>query len=162
MHHFGEPLVTTPSDFGIRCDPPTHPELLDYLARASRRRLVAQGAASPADRALSTYRQASIDRPECRAADPENRLLWRMNRRRLDLEAMRDTLLAVAGQLDTHHGRPAGGLDCAPTTPRRRAVYGFIDRQDLPGMLPRLRHRQPRPKLRPRRSRRPSPSRPCS
>ena len=47
----------------------------------------------------ATYRQASSDRPDCRAVDPENRLLWRMNRRRLELEAVRDTLLALGGRL---------------------------------------------------------------
>src|SRR5947199_6274872 len=82
----------------------------------------------------ATYRQASVDRPECRARDFENRLLWRINRRRLELEAMRDTLLAISGQLDaTMFGRPVE-LTKSPF-PRRRAVYGFIDRQDLPGMF---------------------------
>jgi hypothetical protein len=78
-----------------------------------------------------TYRQASGDRPEARQIDPENRLLWRMNRRRLELEAMRDTLLAVAGRLDTDmHGRSVE-LTKSPYS-LRRAVYGYIDRQDLP------------------------------
>jgi hypothetical protein len=79
----------------------------------------------------SAYRQASADRPDCRAADPENRLLWRMNRRRLELEAIRDTLLAAAGRLDeTMFGRAVELTK--PPFARRRAVYGFIDRQDLP------------------------------
>jgi cytochrome c553 len=134
MHHFGEPLVTTPSDFGIRSDPPTHPELLDYLAsslldsgwslKALHRKLLLS----------STYCQASIDRPDCRTIDPENRLLWRMNRRRLELEAARDTLLAVAERLDTTIGGRPVDLTAANYS-RRRAVYGFIDRQDLPGMF---------------------------
>jgi hypothetical protein len=82
----------------------------------------------------ATYQQASIDRPECRAADPENRLLWRANRRRLELEAVRDTLLAVSGRLDAAmYGRPVE-LTTAPFTPRR-AVYGYIDRQDLPNLF---------------------------
>jgi hypothetical protein len=134
MHHFGEPLVLTPSDFGVRSDPPTHPELLDDLAmelldagwslKSLHRRIVGS----------ATYRQASVDRPECRSVDSENRLLWRMNRRRLELEAMRDTLLAISGRLDTRmYGRPVE-LTKAPF-PQRRAVYGFIDRQDLPSMF---------------------------
>lgn len=134
MHHFGEPLVTTPSDFGIRTDPPTHPELLDYLASS----LLDSGwSLKSLHRKLllsSTYRQASIDRPDCRAADPENRLLWRMNRRRLELEATRDMLLAAAARLDTQMGGRPVDLTAASYS-RRRAVYGFIDRQDLPGMF---------------------------
>jgi hypothetical protein len=134
MHHFGEPLVNSPSDFGLRCDPPVQPELLDYLAAL----LLDRGwSLKDLHREIvlsSTYRQSSADRPDCRAADPENRLLWRMNRRRLELEAVRDTLLALAGRLDTAaYGRPVE-LTTEPFT-RRRAVYGFIDRQDLPNMF---------------------------
>ncbi len=134
MHHFGEPLALSPSDFGIRSDPPSHPELLDDLAtrlldcgwslKVLHREMVCSAA----------YRQSSDDRPGCRAADPENRLLWRMNRRRLELEAVRDTLLAAAGNLDhSMFGRPVE-LTKTPL-PRRRAVYGFIDRQDLPNLF---------------------------
>jgi hypothetical protein len=134
MHHFGEPLVATPSDFGTRSSPPSHPELLDYLAatlqhdgwslKQLHRRIVLS----------STYQQASRDRPECRQRDPDNRLLWRFNRRRLDLEAMRDTLLAVSARLDrTLGGRP---VDVAgDPLNRRRTVYGLVDRQSLPGLF---------------------------
>ena len=118
MHHFGEPLVSTPSDFGTRSSPPTHPELLDDLAA----RFIQGGWSLKALHRLimlsSTYQQASLDRPECRKVDPENRLLWRFNRRRLDLEAMRDTLLFVSGRLDVADGRPAGGR--GRTIPRPR------------------------------------------
>ncbi|MCU0879130.1 MAG: PSD1 and planctomycete cytochrome C domain-containing protein [Pirellulaceae bacterium] len=134
MHHFGEPLVLTPSDFGIRCEPPTHPELLEWLAsrmldddwslKALHRRLMHS----------ATYRQASADRPECRAVDPENRLWWRTHRRRLELEAMRDSLLALSGQLDERVFGRAVELTKAPY-PTRRAVYGHIDRQDLPNLF---------------------------
>jgi hypothetical protein len=65
-------------------------------------------------------------------ADPDNTLLWRMNRRRLDFEALRDSLLAVSGQLDTTLGGRATSL--ATPTCKRRTIYGFIDRQNLPGM----------------------------
>ncbi len=133
MHHFGEPLVATPSDFGARSSPPTHPELLDHLAatfledgwslKKLHRRLLLS----------STYRQASWDRPECRKVDPENRLLWRANRRRLDLEAMRDALLFVSGRLDAKlYGRPVELAKEAAN--RRRTVYGLVDRQNLPGL----------------------------
>jgi hypothetical protein len=134
MHHFGEPLVATPSDFGARSSPPTHPELLDHLAatfvedgwslKKLHRRIVLSAA----------YRQASWDRPECRKADPENRLLWRAHRRRLDLEAMRDALLAVSGRLDAKlYGRPVDVAGDASN--RRRTVYGLVDRQSLPGLF---------------------------
>jgi cytochrome c553 len=134
MHHFGAPLVATPSDFGSRSDPPTHPALLDYLAATFRdegwslkklhRRLLLS----------STYQQASQHRPEAAQRDPENRLYWRMNRRRLEFEAVRDSLLAVAGRLDTSlDGRPVN-LQSQPFA-TRRAVYGFIDRGDLPGVF---------------------------
>jgi hypothetical protein len=134
MHHFGEPLVASPSDFGIRSPPPTHPELLDELAasllesdwslKALHRRIVES----------ATYQQASIDRPECRAADAENRLLWRMNRRRLEWEAVRDTLLALSGRLDTAMFGRSVDITKAPSA-RRRTVYGHLDRQDLPNLF---------------------------
>jgi mono/diheme cytochrome c family protein len=134
MHHFGEPLAASPSDFGIRSEQPTHPELLDELAM---RLLDRDWSLKSLHREIvcsATYRQASLDRPECRAIDPENRLLWRMNRRRLELEAVRDTLLAISGQLDSSMFGRAIELTKSPF-PRRRAVYGFIDRQDLPNLF---------------------------
>jgi Protein of unknown function (DUF1553)/Protein of unknown function (DUF1549)/Planctomycete cytochrome C len=134
MHHFGEPLVLTPSDFGIRCEPPSHPELLDWLATEL---LDSDWSLKDLHRMImtsATYQQASVDRPECRAVDPENRLLWRANRRRLELEAVRDSLLALADRLDTRmYGRPVE-LTNRPFPPRR-AVYGYIDRQDLPNLF---------------------------
>lgn len=131
MHHFGEPLVETPSDFGLRTKPPVQQELLDHLAdeflsdgwslkRLHRRIVLSQ-----------TYCQASFDRADCREKDPENKLLWRANRRRLDFEAMRDGMLAASGRLDvTMHGRPTNANDPAD---RRRTVYAMVDRQSLPG-----------------------------
>jgi hypothetical protein len=134
MHHVGEPLVTTPSDFGTRSTPPSHPELLDYLAWTFR-----EGGWSlkKLHRVLMlsrVYQQASFDRPECRKVDPDNRLLWRAHRRRLDFEAMRDTLLAVSGRLDPRlGGRP---VDVAGDPLNgRRTVYALVDRQDLPGLF---------------------------
>src|SRR5262249_49038779 len=73
-------------------------------------------------------------RPELAASDPENRLLSRQNRRRLDLEELRDSLLLVAGRLDERVGGPAVSLT-APPFSQRRTVYGFIDRQNLPGLV---------------------------
>jgi hypothetical protein len=135
MHHFGEPLVATPSDFGLRTPPPPQPELLDYLAWS----FVHEHSWSlkKLHRAIvlsNTYQQASDDRPECRKVDMENRLLWRAQRRRLDFEAMRDALLAVSGRLDRKPlGRPVDVANDAQN--RRRTVYGLVDRQSLPGLF---------------------------
>jgi len=130
MHHLGRPLVNTPDDFGARSDPPTHPALLDYLAR----RLIDSGwSLKQLHREImlsGVYCQASIDRADARQIDPENRLLWRMNRQRLELEPLRDALLAVAGQLDeTMYGQPVHLLR-APYS-RRRTIYGHVDRHEL-------------------------------
>jgi hypothetical protein len=134
LHHFGAGLVRTPSDFGLRSDPPSHPELLDYLARSfmddgwsikklHRRILLSR-----------VYQQDSADDVRNRRLDPDNGLLWKMNRRRLDFEALRDSLLAASGRLDRRmNGRPED-LTTAPFT-GRRTVYGFIDRQNLPGLF---------------------------
>jgi hypothetical protein len=134
LHHFGAGLVRTPSDFGLRGDPPTHPELLDWLAAPfmdngwsikKLHRLILLS---------NTYQQSSSGDPRLLEMDPENRLLARMNRQRLDFEAMRDSLLSVAGRLDTRMGGRAVELTTQPFS-TRRTVYGFIDRQNLPGLF---------------------------
>jgi hypothetical protein len=81
----------------------------------------------------STYRQRSETRDQGLRVDPENRLLWRFNRQRLDFESMRDSLLAVTGVLEPTVGGPAASLTEAPFS-RRRTIYGFIDRQNLDGL----------------------------
>ncbi len=131
--HFGVGLVRTPSDFGTRGDAPTHPELLDYLAR----RFVAEGwSLKTLHRHImlsATYQQASQDRRAARAADPENRLLWRVSPRRLGFEELRDSLLTAGGRLDPTPGGRADDL----TSPSayRRTVYGSVDRNALPGFF---------------------------
>jgi mono/diheme cytochrome c family protein len=134
QHHFGTGLVRTPSDFGLRSDPPSHPELLDYLATVfmdngwslkKLHRLILLSAA---------YQQTSDDRPECRRVDPENTLLWKMNRRRLDFEATRDALLAVSGRLYCTVGGPPVKDILAPKS-TRRTVYGYVDRLNFPGLF---------------------------
>jgi hypothetical protein len=134
LHHFGEGLVRTPSDFGLRSDPPTHPELLDYLAA----RFVQEGWSIKKLHRLimlsSAYQQSSNGSAEGQTSDPENRLLWKMNRRRLDFEATRDSLLAAGGDMDFKIGGPSIDLLAQPFS-RRRSVYGFIDRQNLPGLF---------------------------
>ena len=142
LHHFGAGLVRTPSDFGLRGERPTHPELLDYLAS----RFIAQGwSIKHLHREImlsSTYRQQSAVRQESEkqeagrqvAADVENTQLWHMHRRRLDWESLRDAMLLVSGQLDLKQGGPSVDLFAATAAPRR-SVYGFIDRQSLPSEL---------------------------
>jgi hypothetical protein len=129
--HFGAGLVSTPSDFGTRCEPPSHPELLDYLAC----RFVADGwSVKKLHRLMmlsSAYRQSSADNAPGIAADPSNRLLWRFNRQRLDFEAMRDSLLAISGEIDL----TAGGRAADMFGSTRRSVYGKVDRQFLPGVF---------------------------
>jgi hypothetical protein len=133
-HLFGRGIVATPSDFGRRSTPPTHPELLDYLANSltengwSTKQLIRQIVLS------NTYRQSSADRPDVRKVDPTNALLWRMNRKRLEVEALRDSLLAVAGNLDaTVGGRPVN-VEEQPLS-HRRALYLMVDRGNVPGLF---------------------------
>jgi Protein of unknown function (DUF1553) len=132
MHHFGTPLVATAGDFGLRSEPPTHPELLDHLAS----RFVDAGwSLKSLHRWImlsSTYQQRSDDRSVARAHDPENTLYWRANRRRLDFEATRDTLLAVSGCLSGRIGGPP--MPSLTGTEPRRTIYGFVDRLNLPGL----------------------------
>jgi hypothetical protein len=134
LHHFGSGLVRTPSDFGFRGDPPTHPELLDYLAI----RFVESGwSLKKLHRMImtsATYRQASTDNEAARKIDPENQLLWRMNRRRLDIESIRDSMLTAAGRLDLTVGGVPFPLTAQPSVPRR-SVYGFIERGRIPALL---------------------------
>ena len=134
MHHFGTGLVRTPSDFGLRSDPPTHPELLDYLAARFQQSGWSIKWLQREIMLSRTYQQSSDDRADAKQADPENRLLWKMNRQRLDWEALRDSLLTVAGTLDGTFGGRSVPLTTEPFS-HRRTVYGLIDRQDLPGVF---------------------------
>jgi hypothetical protein len=132
LHHFGEPLVSTPGDFGVRTSDPVHRDLLDYLAAE----FMDKGWSTKALHRLillsTTYQQSCVPDPAALKNDPENRLLSRMNRQRLDFEALRDTLLALAGKLDpTVGGLPVDIMSEPFST--RRTLYGFIDRQNLPG-----------------------------
>ena len=107
MHHFGRGIVGTPSDFGTQGDRPTHPELLDWLAD----HFVKDGWRLKAFHKLlmmsTVYRQSSVRTEALDAVDPDNRLLGRMNLRRLDAETIRDTVLAVSGNLNaTLYGPP--------------------------------------------------------
>ena len=134
MHHFIEPLVATPSDFGVQGQRPTHRRLLDWLAadfmasgwsiKSLHRKMMLSDA----------YRQSSRRNPIGQSQDPENDLLWRMNRRRLEIEALRDSILSVAGTLnESMSGR--GVRQFEPPFDRRRTIYGLIDRQKLAAEL---------------------------
>ncbi len=134
MHHFGAGIVRTPSDFGLRGDAPTHPELLDFLAV----KFMESGwSLKKLHRTImlsAAYRQSSVNNPEARKIDPENQLLWRMNRQRLDIESLRDSVLAASGQLENKIGGVPFALTAIPAVPRR-TVYGYIERGRIPGML---------------------------
>ncbi len=82
----------------------------------------------------AAYKQASADNESARRIDPENTLLWRMNRRRLDIESVRDSMLAAAGRLDLTPGGVPFPLTAEPSVPRR-SVYGFIERGRIPALL---------------------------
>ena len=141
QHHFGTGLVKTPSDWGLRAEAPSHPELLDWLAsqfvesgwslKALHRLIVSSAAYQRATAARDDRDDASRER--LRAIDPENRLLASFPLRRLDFEQLRDALLAASGELDPRPGGPPSGLLDARN--HRRSVYGFVDRQFLPGVL---------------------------
>jgi cytochrome c553 len=138
MHHFEQGLVNTPSDFGLRAEAPSHPELLDWLAD----RLVTDGWSTKRLHRLimlsAAYQQSSSGPDDAavlrhaQQVDPENRLLWRMNPHRLTFEEMRDTLLAVSGRLDRQHQGRA--TDLFNGDHRRRTIYGTVDRQFLPNV----------------------------
>ncbi|MSU22318.1 MAG: DUF1553 domain-containing protein [Opitutus sp.] len=105
-HHFGRALVATPSDFGTHGQKPSHPALLDWLASE----FVARGwSVKHLHRVMllsATYRQSTAATPATRARDPENKLYSRMNRLRLEGEVIRDSLLAISGQLNPQVGGP--------------------------------------------------------
>jgi hypothetical protein len=130
---FGRSLVATPSNFGALGEPPTHPELLDDLAV----RFVRGGwSLKWLQREIvlsAVYGQSSTAEVRKGKADPENRLLGRMNHRRLSVEAWRDALLAVSGQLDLAVGGPS--LDPQDPKERRRTIYSAVSRLDMNRML---------------------------
>jgi hypothetical protein len=155
QYHFGAGIVDSPSDFGRMGSKPSHPELLDWLAvwfrddaKASLKllhRLIVTSA---------VYRQASAHRSDAASMDAENRLLWRMNRARLDAESVRDSVLAVAGKLETTLGGPSVQMfyfkddhspvyDYARFDPDaagayRRSIYRFIVRSVSDPFMDRL------------------------
>ncbi len=134
MHHFGEGFVRTLDDLGVQSEPPSHQDLLDYLATY----FMDQGWSFKKLHKLvmlsRVYGMSTRTRPEYEALDPENRLLWRANIRRLDFEAMRDSLLVFSGELDPALGGKPINLTDEPYS-NRRSVYGYIDRGNLPELM---------------------------
>jgi hypothetical protein len=151
MHHFGEGFVRTPDDLGTQSEKPSHPELIEYLShwftnegKWSIKNLHRFIMNSKVYQITSETNKAYAD------IDPDNRYLWRANVRRLDFEAMRDSLLAMSGKLETDI------VKADPTNPKsketklvggqpvnltdepysyRRTVYGYIDRGNLPDLM---------------------------
>lgn len=139
-HHFGTGLVSTPSDFGVRAEQPSHPELLDWLTNwfvqegwslKKLHRLIVTSA---------TFRRSSLgptseaDLQHAIQLDPENRLLWRVSSRRLTFEQFRDSMLAATGEIDLRTGGKPTDL-FKDTANVRRTLYGLVDRQFLPAIL---------------------------
>ena len=124
-HHFGQALARTPSNFGVIGEKPTHPELLDWLAAT----FVENGwSLKKLHRMIllsSTWQMSSHYRADAFAKDGENRLLWRMNPRKLEVESWRDSLLAVTGELDPTIGGPPTD---AMLESKRRTLYGTLSR----------------------------------
>jgi hypothetical protein len=154
-YHFGAGLVDTPSDFGRMGTAPSHPELLDWLAVWFRDE--AKGSLKQLHRLLvlsATYRQSSVHREEAAKLDADNRLLWRMNRMRLDAESVRDATLLVAGKLDLTMGGPSvrqfgfkddhspvydyAAFDPDAPGAYRRSIYRFLVRSAPDPFMERL------------------------
>ncbi len=127
QHHFGRGLVATPSDFGVKGVKPTHPELLDWLASE----LIRTGSTKYIHRLIvlsNTYCQASTGDAANAKRDPDNHYLWRWTPRRLEAEAIRDSQLAVSGELD----RKVGGAGTTDEKSKRRSLYLFQKREAPP------------------------------
>ena len=137
---FGSGLVRTTDNFGTTGEEPSHPELLDYLAV---RILEENWSVKSVLREIvlsRTYRLSSQRNEQGLALDPENRLLWRMNRRRLDAESLLDAILSVSGRLDSRFGGPTIRAGTANDydyehSGNRRAVYWPVFRNSLPDIF---------------------------
>ncbi len=134
MHHFGEGFVRTPDDLGTMSEKPTHPELLDWLASWFMENGWSLKKLHKLIVLSRVYAESTHTRKEYETKDPENRMLWRANVRRLDFEAMRDSLLVYSGDLDHRIGGKPINLTDEPYS-FRRSVYGYVDRGNLPELM---------------------------
>ena len=146
LHYFGNGIVRSPNNFGLMGEPPSHPELLDFLASELIRN---DWNLKPIHRMIllsSTYRQSTANNEQASALDPTNALLWRQNVRRLSAEQIRDSVLAVSGQLNhqvfgesmyptlsaevlASQSRTGSGWgNSSPADQARRSVYVHIKR----------------------------------
>ena len=139
LQHFGEGFVRTPDDLGVMSEKPTHPELLDYLASW----FVDEKGGNWSMKKLHkfimmsrVYQESGYILPgsDYSDKDPDNRMLWRANVRRLDFESFRDSLLAIAGRLDPKLGGQPVNITDEPYS-YRRSIYGYIDRGNLPELM---------------------------
>ncbi len=126
MWHFGKPLMRSPSNWGLKAEPPTHPELLDWLSQELMRNGWSLKAMHRTILLSSTWQMSSDARSDYAAHDPENMLLWRQNRRRLEAEPVRDSVLFVGGGLDLTIGGSVGDVNA-----NRRALYLPVNRAAL-------------------------------
>jgi hypothetical protein len=130
LHHFGEGIVLSPDDLGVMSEPPSHPELLDFLAT----HFIEHGWSVKEMHRLimnsSAYQQSSQGNSRNAQVDPNNRLLWRANVRKLDFEALRDSMLVYGNKLDTKAGGAGVNLFVEPYS-ARRTIYGYIDRDSI-------------------------------
>lgn len=133
LGHFGRGLVDTPSNLGMSGSRPSHPELLEDLTA----RFIENGwSLKWLHREIllsATYRQSSAHHQANHQIDPDNRWLWRMNRRRLEIEAWRDAMLEVTGRLDRNMGGAATPLE--DPKHHRRTLYGLVNRREMTQML---------------------------
>jgi hypothetical protein len=134
QQHFGVGFVNTPDDLGVMSSVPTHPELLDWLSS----KFVQSGwSIKQLQRTImlsSTYQQSGEANPTAVSVDPDNKLLWRSNLRRLDFEEIYDSILAISGTLDL----TVGGKSVAPSSEafgQRRSLYTFMDRRNPPELF---------------------------
>jgi hypothetical protein len=126
MWHFGKPLMRSPSNWGLQAELPSHPELLDWLAKELMRSGWSLKAMHRTIMLSSTWQMGSQTNPDYQERDPENRLLWKQNRRRLEAEPVRDSILFVGGGLDRTMGGIADHVEA-----KRRAIYLPVDRSAL-------------------------------
>ena len=134
LNHFGRGIVSTPSEFGLRAEKPSHQALLDWLSVYF---MSNQGGPEWTMKKLhrliltsNTYQQTSDDNPKYSRKDPDNMYLFKMPRRRLGFEAFRDGLLSISGRIDTTMGGRPIKLT-GDSTNYRRTIYGYIDRRNL-------------------------------